>query len=618
MSDKHHTRELFLKALDRLDAGNFKEAELLFAETLKYAPHSLPTLNNLAICQYEQGRHGEAAQTAQRALEVDQSNFDAHAMVLSCQLERGDTAGAIKSCEKIIAIDPRTADAHCLVGNAFHRLNRPHEAIKRFDRALSIQPNFAEAWVGRGKALLHGLRRYEDAFEAYDKALALKPDLLGVEGQRLYCKLQICDWRDYDAACARVIASVRNKNHNISPFELQAVPASLQDKRDCAELWMSRKCPASPSPMWRGEHYEHDRIRLAYVSSDFREHAISYLMARVFELHDRNRFLVSAISIGADKGSPMRTRLKSTFDTFIDATTLSDAEVASRIRQDEIDVLVDLNGYTSGSRTGIFAFRPAPIQVNYLGYTGTMAAPYIDYLIADETVIPRVDQKHYSEKIVYLPDCYFPSDNTCAISDRPVTRAEFQLPENGFVFCCFNNNFKITPAVFEVWMRILQKVEGSVLWLLDDNAASTNNLRREAAARGVIGDRLVFARRVAPADHLARHRAADLFLDTLPYNAHTTATDALWAGVPIVTQIGGTFAGRVAASVLTALGLPELITTTPREYEEVAVELASNPARLAALKTKLDVNRSAMPLFDSDLFTKNIEAAYLAMLRRVV
>lgn len=328
-------------------------------------------------------------------------------------------------------------------------------------------------------------------------------------------------------------------------------------------------------------------------------------------------FETTAISIGPSDHSPMRRRLEGAFDSFLDAEKLSDADVTAKIRSAEIDILVDLTGFTRNARTNIFAHRPAPIQVNYLGYPGTIGADFIDYIIADRTIIPTSQQSDFSEKIAYLPDSCQANDSTRAISERIFTREECGLPDDGFVFCCFNNNYKITPDVFDLWMRILTKAPGSVLWLRENNAISAVNLKREAELRGVSAERIIFAKRLSLLpDHLARHRMADLFLDTLPYNAHTTACDALWAGLPVLTQIGETFAGRVAASLLQAVGLPELITQNSKEYEDLAIEIATHPEALSAMKNKLRDNRLTTPLFDTTLFVRRIEAAYVAMHER--
>jgi predicted O-linked N-acetylglucosamine transferase (SPINDLY family) len=349
------------------------------------------------------------------------------------------------------------------------------------------------------------------------------------------------------------------------------------------------------------------------LSADFHEHATAYLMAGVFEHHDRSTFDTTAISIGPNDNSPMRQRLERSFGKFIDASMLSDAEVATQIRSAEIDILVDLKGFTQDGRTNILARRPAPIQVNYLGYPGTMGADYMDYIIADPVLIPSSQKSNYQEKIAYLPNSYQANDGKRNVSEKMFTREECGIPDGNFVFCCFNNNYKITPAIFDRWMRVLTKIPSSVLWLLEDNATAAANLKREVELRGVSAERLVFAKRMPLRDHLARHRLADLFLDTLPYNAHTTASDALWAGLPVLTQLGETFAGRVAASLLNAVGLPELITRTPEEYERVAVDLATHAEKLAAMRRKLTENRLTTFLFDTKLFTRHIEAAYISM-----
>ena len=428
--------------------------------------------------------------------------------------------------------------------------------------------------------------------------------------------MHICDWINFDTECAHLISSVKNKKANTNPFAFLGISSSSDDQLQCAKSWVAEKHPASHKSIWRGEHYRHDRIRVAYVSADFHQHATSYLTAGMFENHDKSRFEIAAISIGPDDNSEIRQRLKDSFEHFIDVTTLSDEKIASRIREAEIDILIDLKGFTQDARTNVFAPRPAPIQVNYLGYPGTMGASYIDYVIADQTVVPDECRKFYSEKIAILPNTYQVNDRKRVISDKAFNRSDVGLPSQGFVFCCFNNKYKITPHVFDRWMRILKQVEGSVLWLLEDNASSASNLKKEAVARGVSVERLVFAKRVPLPEHLARHKLADLFLDTLPYNAHTTASDALWAGVPVLTRIGETFAGRVAASLLNAIGLPELITTTSEAYEQMAIDLATHPEKLAAIKRKLAENRLTTPLFDTKLFTKHIEAAYTMMYER--
>jgi predicted O-linked N-acetylglucosamine transferase (SPINDLY family) len=432
---------------------------------------------------------------------------------------------------------------------------------------------------------------------------------------RLYAKMQLCDWSDYETEVADLLLAARN-GAPAYPFVVLALPSSLEDQLRCARLFIARRCPPSDQPLWRGETYEHDRIRIAYVSSDLREHAVGYLTVGLFEHHDRSRFAVVAISLSAGHNTDFGRRMRASFESFVEAGGRSDEEIAGLIRERQIDIVVDLNGVTQNWRPGIFARRPAPIQVNYLGYSGTSGAPYFDYILADQTIIPAEHVNSYSERVAWLPGSFMVSDDARPLGERTPSRCQLGLPERGFVFCCFNQSYKLNPAMFDVWMRLLAAVDGSVLWLKDNDPAATRNLRCEAERRGIAAQRLVFAASVPDfADHLARQRQADLFLDTLPSNAHSTANDALWAGLPVLTCRGPTFAGRVAASLINAAGLPELVTTSVAEYEALALRLAREPALLDAIKAKLVGNRRACPLFDTARFASSLEAAYTAMWR---
>ena len=402
------------------------------------------------------------------------------AVMSSTDLKRYDEAFA--AYDKALALKPDLAEAWLGRGNVFYDLKRYDEAFAAYDKALALKPDLAEAWLGRGNVFIE-LKRYDEAFAAYDKAFSLKPELVGAEGSRLHAKMHLCDWSNFDAECNHLIASVRDGKSSAPPFTFLAIPSSPDDQLQCAKLWVAEKYPPSQKPIWRDEHYRHDRIRVAYVSADFRQHAISYLMAGMFECHDKSRFEITAISIGPDDGSEMRQRLKGSFEHFIDAKALSDAEIASRIRETEIDILIDLQGFTQGARTNVFASRPAPIQVNYLGYPGTMGASYIDYIIADQTVIPDECRKFYSEKIAVLPNSYQANDRKRVISDKTFNRSDVGLPSQGFVFCCFNNSYKILPRIFDCWMRILKQVDGSVLWLLEDNSICCKQSKKRGRRR---------------------------------------------------------------------------------------------------------------------------------------
>jgi predicted O-linked N-acetylglucosamine transferase (SPINDLY family) len=339
-------------------------------------------------------------------------------------------------------------------------------------------------------------------------------------------------------------------------------------------------------------------------------------MTRAWELHDKSKFEIFAFDNGPDDGSEYRQRIKKAFASILDISKISDFEAVELIQENEIDILVNLNGFFGNQRQGIFSYKPAPIQVNYLGFPGTIGIGYMDYIIADKVVIPEDSKKHYVEKIVYLPNSYQANDDLRKVSNKQFSRAQFGLPRDAFVFACFNNTYKITPAMFDSWMRILSLTRDSVLWLLADNLIARDNLIKEAVIRGIESSRLVFANRLPNSEHLARHNLADLFLDTLPYNAHTTCSDSLWAGLPVLTLMGHTFPGRVSASLLSALGLPELITKTQNEYETLAIELAKNPHKLAEIKFKLANNRLTFPLFGTPLFIKNLETVYMKMHER--
>jgi protein O-GlcNAc transferase len=561
-------------------------------------------------------RYDEALAAYDKAIAIDPELAEAW-------LARGNLYFALTSYdeasaayEKALAINVGLADAWLGRGNILFALRYYEDALLAYDQARTLKPALAQAWFGCGN-VLDGLKRYDEALSAYDRAISLKPDLPGWQSARLRMKLQLCDWHALDTDCARLLSSCRNGKLVAYPFELLSFPSTSEDQIDCAARWIAKEYPASDAPVWQGERYHHGRIHVAYVSADFKPHPVSFLMAGMFEHHDKSRFEITGIALGSGSNSDIRRRLEQSFEHFIDAGHQSDRRIAELIKDREIDILVDLSGFTGGGRPGIFAQRSAPVQVNYIGYPGTLGADYIDYIIADEIVIPWDRRGCYSEKIVCLPDSFLVNDATLAISDAVPTRADQELPPDGFVFCCFNNNYKITPAVFDSWMRILDSVEGSVLWVAENGPDATRNLRNEAAARGVDAERLIFANRLPLlADHLARLRLADLFLDTLPYNAHATACHALWAGVPVLTCVGETFAGRVAASLLNAIHLPELVTTAPEVYEALAIELAMHPAKLGEIKSKLAAHRLTTPLFDTRRFTEHIEAAYIAMHER--
>jgi predicted O-linked N-acetylglucosamine transferase (SPINDLY family) len=561
------------------------------------------------------GRHLEAIGCFEQALALQPGFLDAsfnRALALQSLRRFGE---ALEAHDHMVAARPDYPRLFLHRAYTLRALNRLEEAQASCERALSATPEDVKALVCMGD-ILQALFRRDEARAYYARALQLDERFPYLRGLHFGACLASCDWTGFEQQVRSLVEGVANGERCVNPWDFVTVSDSAADQLRCASAFAADRCPESPRPMRRRAGARHERVRLAYLSADFHEHATVCLTAGLFERHDRDRFEVLGISFSPNRASAMRSRVVRAFDRFIDVSAQSDEATAELLRDLEVDIAVDLKGFTGDCRPGILAYRPAPIQVSYLGYPGTMGVPYIDYILADRTVIPEEHRAFYSEHVVYLPDTYQVNDELRPIAAPVPTRAEAGLPENGFVFCAFNNNYKITPALLDLWMRLLRRVEHSVLWLFLGNPQVVRNLRREAELRGVSPERLVFAPRVSVEDHLARHRLADLFLDNLPCNAHTTASDSLRAGLPIVTCLGTTFAGRVCASLLKAVGLPELISTSLGDYEELALRLATDPPGLARVKAKLANNLATAPLFDTDRFRRNIERAYLTMWER--
>jgi protein O-GlcNAc transferase len=529
---------------------------------------------------------------------------------------------ALADYNKAIALKPDVAATYLNRGHLLGDLDRYEEAAKDYLKAIELEPN-AGSYLSLAAALTR-LKQFELAIASFDKATVLDPEGKYLIGSSRAAKMHAAHWDGLGEDLDLIAKGVSEGKQVCNPLSLGALLDSPALQRSVAEIWvqdqvvsmcaedLKRIDEIAPT---RPRRSPSAKIRIGYFSADFRMHPVACLTAGMFERHDRSKFEVTGFAFGPETNDAMLARLGKAFDRFVDVRQRSNLEVAALARDLGIDIAVDLNGFTAHRRAEIFALRAAPTQVNFLGYPGTMGAQFMDYLIADGTVIPRAQQAHYMEKIVYLPNSFMPFDSSYAISDRMFTREEVGLPSTGFVFCCFNNNNKITPAVFDRWMRTLTRVEGSVLWLSQANATAVSNLREEAMRRGVDGRRLIFADRMASLpEHLARLKAADLFLDTFPYNAHATAMDALWAGVPLLTYAGESFASRVAASLLRTAGLPELIAATPEEYEDKSLALASSPIRLGELRRKLAGRGTA--LFDTERYTRDLEAAYQAIYER--
>ncbi|MGA2399418.1 MAG: tetratricopeptide repeat protein [Steroidobacteraceae bacterium] len=526
------------------------------------------------------------------------------------------TAQSLQIFERALALQPAYPLALNNRGLALLDLKRTAEALRSFDDALACHPKFPEALANRGTALL-AMKRFAEAAQTFERLVHLAPDFGGAAGNLLYARRNCCDWREYEELGRRVVAGVQRGELSDLPLAFLCVTDSPREQFACATIFAALKFPARSTAAVAHSRHGHERIRVAYLSGDFGAHAVSYALAGVIEHHDVRRFETVGVGWGRQNEGPTRARLEAAFGRFIDATELSDSETVRRLRELEVDIAIDLMGHTSGQRTGIFAERCAPVQVNYLGYPGSSGTSYLDYIIADACVIREGEEAAYSESVVRLPCCYLPNDDRRRIASHSSTRTRAGLPEAGLVFCAFNNLLKITPAIFDVWMRLLRDVNGSVLWLREGAPEARRNLEEAARRRGVDPSRLVFAGPVESMEaHLARHRLADLFLDTLPYNGHSTACDALWAGLPVLTCRGRSFASRVGASLLQAADLPELIADTLDGYERLALALARAPARLAGMREKLTSRRAAGTLFNTVEYCRHLEAAFAAMVDR--
>jgi predicted O-linked N-acetylglucosamine transferase (SPINDLY family) len=628
------------------DFGRTGEALADYDKALALNPGFLDAAYRRAVVLQQSGRPRDAIASYDQASRIKPDHFQAHANKALALLALGQPVEALASCERAIALKPNEAPAHALRGDILRALDRSEAALGSYDRALSIDPEYAEAHCNRGAALGR-LDRINDALASVDRAIAINPDyaeahfhrgyLLRIldrfdgaaaayrtvaalapafeflPGNRLEANLHVCNWSEYDTLVRQVAAGVESDAHVSHPLIFMALTDSARLQHKVARTWARFACPANGALGPIAPRARPPRLTVGYFSADLHEHPIGRLLADLIEIHDRSRFEVNAFSLGPKMESEFQQRLVRAFDRFVEVREKSNLEIAALARSLNVDIAVDLGGYSLGARPTIFALRPAPVQVSYLGYLGTMGTSYIDYILADRTTVTPDSERHFSEKIIYMPDSHQVNDRSRRIADKVFTREELGLPSTGFVFCCFNTSYKISPATFAGWMRILKAAPGSVLLLYAGHVATENNLRTYAERQGVDPQRLVFGARFPPAEYLARYRTADLFLDTRPYNAGTTASDALWAGLPVLTLTGESFASRIAASLLTALGVPELITSTQEQYEQLAIELSLDPQRLAQIKAKVQHNRLSSPLFDTPRFTRNLEAAFTAI-----
>ncbi len=608
-AEAHHNRGIALQSLKQ-----FEEAVVSYDKAIELKPNYAKALANRGTALLELREFDAAVASYGKAIELNPFYAEAyHNRGIALQGLKQFQA-SVASYDKAIALKPDYAEAFSNRGNALQELREFDQAIASYAKAIELNPAYAQAHHNLGIALQE-INQIAAAVESYDKAIALKPDYEYLLGMRQHAKMYLCDWRDFEQNILELSQKIQHKEKASQCLPILALPIGLAEQRQAAEVYVADKLPFNPTLGPILKSLKKSKIRIAYFSSDFYVHPVSMLTVGLFEQHDKSKFELIAFSFSPDSNDPIRQRIENAFDKFIDAREMHDKEVAVLSRTLGVDIAIDLGGHTKNNRSGIFSFRAAPIQLSYVGYLGTMGAEYYDYLIADRTLVPTELQAFYTEKIVYLPS-YQVNDNKQEISSVALTRKELNLPINGFVFCCFNANYKITPSTFEGWMRILKAVPESVMLIYTAIKIAAENLKLQAFKSGVNPERLFFVGKLNRTQYLARCRAADLFLDTSPYNAGATASDALWAGLPVLSCMGESFASRYGASLLRSIGLPELVTQTQEDYEALAIELATDQFKLKAIKDKLEGNRLTTALFNTQSFTRSIESAYLKMYER--
>jgi len=594
--------------------GHFAEAEQGFRRAAELNPAFVDAYNNLGNALKFQGKFDEAIAAFRRALEIAPQAAEIHYNMGNALQEQRQLDAAIAAYQRALEIRPDLAEAYNNIGNVLKEQGRLEQASAAYRRALAIRPTYADAYGNLGNALQEqGL--LDVAIAAYQRALEIWPDYAEARAQMLHQQQHICDFT-VPEGLSRESAHLGIATDAVPSFAALTWEDNPKHHLLRAIRWTEEKC-LQQSPLQKDPpNVRPKRLKVGYFGSDFHDHATMYLMAGLLREHDRTRFEIFAYSYGRAKTGAYRETIERSIENFFDVTDFHDRQIADLAQAHQLDIAIDLKGYTEHTRSQIFQHRLAPVQISYLGYPGSMGAQFIDYMIADPVVIPPEQREFYSEKVIFLPHAYQPNDNQRKIVETASSRASCDLPESGPVFACFNQSYKISSVEFDIWMRILRVIDGSVLWLLKSNDWAEINLRKEATLRGVDASRLIFAPKLPHAEHLARHKHADLFLDTFNYNAHTTASDALWAGLPVVTRQGKQFAARVAASLLTAVGLPELIGNDEGQYEAIIMDLGRDPRKIAEIKAKLSQNRRDHPLFDTVAYTRNFEAGLLEAYER--
>ncbi len=607
---------LFLSGVIKGIQNNHLEALVFFQKALKVDPSSSLTHLNMGKALSELNRDREAIKFYKQSSHIDPGNAEVWLGYGKSLQKLDDFNGAIDKYNTALDINGNYPEALANKALILHYLDKSDEALEYFSKALQINETIPEIWVYAGNTF-SDIKDFENALFCYKKALSISPNIDYLLGDYLYAKMQIADWVDLKNIQVECLNSVAQKKKVITPFQFLAVEDDPALQRICAQTFVSGKYENLFNlNLNKSKTKNHPKLKIGYLSPDFRNHPVSYLLAEALESHNSDKYEIYGIYVGAKTNDSMHERLKTSFDYFLDCGNLSDTEISSRLKALDLNILVDLAGHTSKSRLGVFKDRVAPIQISYLGYPGTTGANFIDYIIADASIIPKESSEHYSEKPIYLPHCFQANDSGRKISKRNITREEFNIPPNVFVFCCFNNTYKLNPKIFDVWSHILHQVPNSILWLSSTSNITQVNLKNEMCIRGISECRIIFCPRAEYSNYLSSYQLADLFLDTLPFNAGTTASDALWAGLPVLTQSGKSFSGRMATSLLKSLSLNELISSSEQEYISIAIDLAGNPSKLASLKNKLIIKKSTSPLFDGKSFCRDVEQAYELIYKR--
>lgn len=558
-------------------------------------------------------KYDQALDNFNKAITLKQNDSDMYLNRAIYYITQAEVDNALSDIHQSLSLNPLNDDGWNKKGLLEMLLENHQEALKYFNKAIELNPMNAVAWFNIGNAYL-ALGQIHNCLEPFGKAKILKPGIKYLLGYHAFAKLYIAEWEGFENDITQIIYQQSKGGSVSTPFVLFSMIDDPDAHLKSAKIWFQDKTILS-EPLPSLEQYSHQKLRIGYFSADFKYHPVALLMAEIFEKHDRVKFEVYGFSLNKSQSEDeVRARLRHGFDMFIDVSSKTDLEIAKIAREYEIDLAIDLGGYTLGSRPLIFEYRAAPIQINYLGYPGTMGSENIDYIITDQTVIPENDQMYYSEKVIYKPNSFIPDDSNRVASKRVFTKCEQGLPETGFIYCCFNNSYKFNPEMADIWAKILLNVSNSVLWISKNNSHFQENILKEFEKRNISKERIIFAERVElMSDHLARYKLADLFLDTIPYNAHTTALDALKSGVPVLTRIGKSFPARVAASFLNTLKMNDLVTITKEEYIELAIEIGKNPSKHIQIKEQLTQNLIDSPLFDSTLFVNELENIYVKL-----